>query len=62
MFIVDTSLSEDDRNKSVDNLKSILEKFSVKITNEEVIGEKKLAYKINKSATGFYTILKLEMN
>jgi len=62
MFIVDSSLAEEDRNTSVSNLKSILEKFSTKITKEEVIGEKKLAYKINKSSIGYYIILELEMN
>jgi small subunit ribosomal protein S6 len=62
MFIVDTSLSEEDRNTSIWNLKSILEKFSAKIAWEEVIGEKKLSYKINGSSTGYYIILDLEMN
>jgi len=61
MFIVDPSLSEDERKKSTDNLKSILEKFSAKITKEDVIGEKKLAYKINGSSVWNYTILDLEM-
>ena len=51
MFIVDPSLSEEERNSSIDNLKSILEKYSTKIEKEEVIGEQKLAYKINKSTT-----------
>jgi ribosomal protein S6 len=31
MIIVDPSLSEDDRNTSTDNLKSILKKFSAKV-------------------------------
>jgi small subunit ribosomal protein S6 len=62
MFIVDPSLSEEDRNTSIDTFKSTLEKFSAKIEKEDIIGEKKLAYKINKSATGFYVLLDLEMN
>jgi len=62
MFIVDPSLSEEDRNTSIDAFKSTLEKFSAKIEKEDIIGEKKLAYKINKSTTGFYTLLDLEMN
>lgn len=62
MFIVDPSVSEDERNTSVNTFKSIIEKFSAKITKEEVIGEKKLSYKINKSSTGYYIILDLEMN
>ena len=62
MFIVDPSLSEEEKNTSVDGLKAILEKLSAKVEKEEVIGEQKLAYKINKSTTGFYVLLDLEMN
>jgi len=62
MFIVDPSLSEEERNSSIDNLKSILEKYSTKIEKEEVIGEQKLAYKINKSTTWFYVLLDLELD
>ncbi len=62
MFIIDPSLSEEVKTSRIDNFKSILEKFSTKIEKEEVIGEQKLAYKINKSTTGFYVLLDLEMN
>ena len=62
MFIIDPSLSEEDKTSRIDNFKSIIEKFSAKIEKEEVIGEQKLAYKINKSTTGFYILLDLEMN
>ena len=62
MFMIDSSASEDERNKSTDNLKSILEKFSAKILAEEIIWEKKLAYKINWSSVAYYTLLELEMN
>ena len=62
MFIIDPSLSEEDKTSRIDNFKSIIEKFSAKIEKEEIIGEQKLAYKINKSTTGFYIILDLEMN
>ncbi len=62
MFMIDPSLSEEDKTSRIDNFKSILEKFSTKIINTEVIGEQKLAYKINKSTTGFYILLDLEMN
>ena len=62
MFIVNPSLSEEEKTTSIDNLKTILEKFSAKVEKEEVIGEQKLAYKINKSTTGFYVLMDLEMN
>jgi len=62
MFIIDPSLSEEEKNTSIWNFKSILEKFSAKVEKEDIIGEKKLAYKINKSSRGFYVLLDLEMN
>jgi small subunit ribosomal protein S6 len=62
MVIIDPSLSEEDRNASIDNLKSILEKNSAKITKEDVWAEKKLAYKINKSETGYYILFELELD
>lgn len=61
MFIIDPSLSEDQRNESVNELKALFEENSVKIVKEEVIGDKKLAYKINKSDRGFYFLYELEM-
>jgi len=62
MFIVNPALSEEEKNTSIADFKAILEKFSAKIKKEEVIGEQKLAYKINKSTTGFYVLQELEMN
>lgn len=62
MFIVDPSLSEEERNSSISNFKSILEKNSSKIEKEEIMWEKKLAYKINKSSLWFYVLLELELD
>ena len=62
MFIVNPALSEEERKTSIGDFKVTLEKFSAKIEKEEVIGEQKLAYKINKSTTGFYILQELEMN
>ena len=61
MFIIDPALSEDQRNDSVNELKDLFKVNSVKIEKEEVIGDKKLAYKINKSGRGFYFLYELEM-
>lgn len=61
MFIIDPALSEDQRNDSVNELKSVFKENSVTIEKEEVIGDKKLAYKINKSDRGFYFLYDLEM-
>ncbi len=62
MVIINPSLSEEERNTSIDNLKSILEKYSAKITKEDVWAEKKLAYKINRSETGYYILFELELD
>ncbi len=62
MLIVDPRLSEEDRNKSIENLKVVFEKYEAKIENEDVWGDKKMAYKINKSETGYYILYKLDLD
>jgi small subunit ribosomal protein S6 len=49
MAIINPALSEDERNTLIGELKSSLEKNSAKIEKEDVWGDKKMAYKINKS-------------
>ncbi len=62
MFIVDPSLSEEENKSLLDNIRSILEKFSTKIEKEDIWGERKLAYKINKSNTWFYALFDLDLD
>ena len=62
MMIVDPTLSDEERTAKIDNVKSILEKAGAKITKEDVIGDKKLAYKINKKDRGFYVLYTLELD
>ncbi len=62
MLIVNPSISEEDRNTSLNNLKKLFEENSVKIEKEDVWWEKKLAYKINRSNTGFYVLFDLELD
>lgn len=62
MLILDTSISEEDRQNSLDELKKLLEENEVKIEKEDVWGEKKLAYKINKSDRGFYVLYTIDMD
>jgi small subunit ribosomal protein S6 len=62
MLIWDPNLSEEDRNSSSLDLKKLFKKNSIKIEKEDVWGNKKLAYKINGSEKGFYTLLDLEMD
>ncbi len=62
MLIIDPSLNEETRNETVSSLKGILEKNSAKIEKEDVWGDKKLAYKINKSDRGYYILLNLDLD
>lgn len=62
MLIVDPTISEEDRNASLSELKELFEKNSVTINKEDVWGDKKLAYKINKSDRGFYILFDLELD
>ncbi len=62
MLIMDPSLTEEERTASLTELKELFEKNSVKIEKEDVWGDKKLAYKINKSDRGFYILFDLEFD
>ena len=61
MLILNSSISEEDRNHSLEELRNLLTKNEVKIEKEDIWGDKKLAYKINKSDRGFYVLLSLDM-
>ena len=62
MLIVNPSLTDEERTASLDELKNVFEKFNVKIEKEDVWGDKKLAYKINKSDRGFYILYDLDLD
>ena len=62
MLIVDPAVSEDERTKTLDSVKAILKKVKAKVTKEDVWGDKKLAYKINKSERGFYVLFNLDLD
>ena len=62
MIILDPSISEEDRNASLTELKALFDTNNVKIENEDVWGNKKLAYKINRSEEGYYILFTLEMD
>lgn len=51
-LVLKSSLSQVKRKKAVDTIKSLLK--DLKITKEEDVGEKQLAYKIKKENTGYY--------
>ena len=61
MVIIDPSLTEKDRDASFTKIKALVEEFSGSVTNEEIMGEKKLAYKINRSEKGIYALYNLKL-
>lgn len=62
MLIISPSISEEERQASLDNLKSLLKKSKAKVEKEDIWWDKKLAYKINGSDRGFYALLDLELD
>ena len=62
MMIVDPTISEEERTNKIEAVKIVLDKAGAKITNEDVWGDKKLAYKINKQDIAFYVLYTLELD
>jgi len=49
MLIVDPKLSEDEKNATLATIKNEITQVGGKIEKEDIWGERKLAYRINKS-------------
>jgi small subunit ribosomal protein S6 len=62
MLILDPSLNEEDRNSLLTKIKETIESNSWKIEKEDIWGNKKMAYKINKSENGFYVLYNLDLD
>lgn len=62
MMIVDPSLSEEERTAKIADVKTILTEAGATISKEDVWGEKKLAYTINKSTKGYYVLYNIELD
>ncbi len=62
MMILNPAIWEESLWASIDGIKKILKEEKVKITNEDVWGEKKLAYKIKGSEKGYYILWTLELD
>lgn len=60
MLILDPSSSEDERNGTIEIIKTILKTEKVEITKEDIWGDKKLAYTINRSGRGFYILYTID--
>ncbi|QFR39702.1 30S ribosomal protein S6 [Candidatus Gracilibacteria bacterium 28_42_T64] len=62
MLITNPNITDEERNECIGELKELFEKNSVKIENEDIWGDKKLAYKINKCERGFYHLYDLDFD
>lgn len=62
MMILNPAVGEEALSTSIDGIKKNLKEVKAKVTNEDVWGEKKLAYKIKGSEKGHYVLWTLELD
>ena len=60
MLILNPLASEDERNETIDVIKKILKDAKAKITTEDIWGDKKLAYTINRSDRAYYILYTID--
>ena len=60
MFIVRPTLGEEDIKKVVKSFEDILTSNGAKVTDFKEIGQKELAYEINKFKSGYYFLFNVE--
>ena len=60
MFIVKPDMEEAEIKKTADTIKKALSDKKVKFLEEKAIGQKELAYEINKFKTGYYFLFVVE--
>jgi len=62
MMILNPEAGEKELADTVDGVKKALKEAKAKVVNEDVWGDKKLAYKINGSETGHYILWTIELD
>ena len=60
MFIVKPDMEEAEIKKSAEDMKKVLTDKKAKILEEKAMGQKELAYEINKFKTGYYYLYVVE--
>ncbi len=60
MFIVKADISEDEVKNTVTSFEKVLTSMGGKIVESKDLGQKKLAYEINKEVRGYYHLLNVE--
>ena len=62
MFIVKPDLEESNIKTVVDSMKKVVEAEGAKILEVKELGQRELAYEINKYKTGYYFLFVIESN
>ena len=60
MFIVKPDMEEAEIKKTADSLKKVLTDKKAKVIEEKAMGQRDLAYEINKFKTGYYFLFVVE--
>ena len=60
MFIVKPDLEEKEIKKIADDMKAVLENNNAKVLDVKEMGQKELAYEMNKYKTGYYFLFTIE--
>ena len=60
MFIVKADISEDEVKNTVTSFEKVLTDMGAKILESKDLGQKKLAYEINKEVRGYYHLINVE--
>lgn len=60
MFIVRSDMEETEIKSTAENMKKILTDHKAKIIEEKAMGQRELAYEINKMKTGYYFLYVIE--
>ena len=60
MFIVRPDMEEAQIKKTAEDMKKVLTDAKAKVLDEKAMGQKELAYEINKYTTGYYYLLVVE--
>jgi len=62
MFIVRPDLEEESIKNVAENMKNILTSNGAKLVEEKPMGQRELAYEVNKYKTGYYFLYVVEAN
>ena len=62
LYIIDASISDEDKEKVILNVKELVEKAGGKTEEPEKWGVRKYAYPVNYKSEGFYVLMNFEAN